>query len=257
MKTLTRSNIIKIIQENHGARPSELAKKLKITPQAIHRHLRVLILEGIIEIKGKPPSTEYVIADSPRFDAAFEWFKGKSPSNFAQFVCETRDVFTARLNRVALLQKQGVSIQDLSLIISTIGEIGNNSFDHNLGHWVDAVGCWFEFFLTKNRLWMLIADRGQGIRSSLSRVAKDLSSDDLALKTAFEERISGRAPENRGNGLKYVKKNIIESLNRGIACKSGNGIVQYGTHGPECASILKGISKNSVGTITIITWSLK
>ena len=44
----------------------------------------------------------------------------------------------------------------------------------------------------------------------MQTVSPELSSDSEAIKTAFAKRISGRMPENRGNGLKFVLKNIQE-----------------------------------------------
>jgi hypothetical protein len=57
-------------------------------------------------------------------------------------------------------------------------------------------------------LKIVLADRGQGLLATLNRVKPELKNDEEALFTAFNERISGRAPETRGNGLKFVKENI-------------------------------------------------
>ena len=46
---------------------------------------------------------------------------------------------------------------------------------------------------------------------TLSRIKKDLKSDEEALRVAFTEIISGRSPEARGNGLKFVRNVIIEN----------------------------------------------
>jgi len=35
----------------------------------------------------------------------------------------------------------------------------------------------------------------------------ELSTDEEAVRTAFTKVVSGRAPESRGNGLKFVRKN--------------------------------------------------
>ena len=56
-----------------------------------------------------------------------------------------------------------------------------------------------------------MADRGLGILSTLKRVRPDLISDSRALEVAFTEIISGRAPESRGNGLKFVRKIVSEN----------------------------------------------
>jgi hypothetical protein len=66
-----------------------------------------------------------------------------------------------------------------------------------------------------------LADRGQGVLATLEKVKPELSDDQEALKTAFLERISGRAPENRGNGLKFVKENV-EEMKMHLLFYSGN-----------------------------------
>ena len=54
----------------------------------------------------------------------------------------------------------------------------------------------------------MLADRGVGILETLSRVKRDLTTHQDALKVAFTEIITGREPEHRGNGLKYVRRVI-------------------------------------------------
>ncbi len=54
-------------------------------------------------------------------------------------------------------------------------------------------------------------DFGCGIKNSLSKVKKNIKSDFEALKIAFTQIISGRAPEQRGNGLKFVLNSVVEN----------------------------------------------
>jgi hypothetical protein len=255
MKTSTRFQIVEIIRQNGLTRPNELAKSLKISLQAIHKHLRALVSDGVIEPKGRPPSTRYMMAGTADFGRAFKWFESSGIPEPAAEVSETRDVFSARLGRLALLENQGLRKEDLPLIISIVGEIGNNSFDHNLGQWRDVPGCWFEIQVTHHRLWTLIADRGQGIFRSLSGVIPVLNDQD-ALEKAFKEHISGRAPEKRGNGLKYVTNVIAERSAAGLACCSGSGQIHFGETGELCSNVVKAISEFDYGTITVLAWEL-
>ncbi len=257
MKTKTKEHILDFIRVSRQARPIELVQSLGISPQAIHRHLKSLVVDGMIESREKPPTTYYVLADIPHFDGALNWFQSKSdPGPFSE-VCETRDVLSARLSHFVPLQKRGLSQNDLPLVISMAGELGNNSFDHNLGQWHDVPGCWFEFQITRQRLWILIADRGQGIYGSLSKVFPDITNEQTAIEKAFKETISGRFPEQRGNGLKFVTGIILKKANRGIACVSGKGKIQYGNLGNNCAEVLKTVSNKKVGTITLIAWGME
>jgi hypothetical protein len=55
-------------------------------------------------------------------------------------------------------------------------------------------------------------------------VRPELSSDAEALRIAFTERISGRAPEQRGNGLKFVRSVLLQD---GIDLWYGSGHAAY------------------------------
>jgi len=92
-------------------------------------------------------------------------------------------------------------------MILVVGEIGNNSFDHNIGNWPDVAGVFFGYNLKERKI--ILADRGQGILTTLKRVKKQMLTHKGALEVAFTEYVSGRAPESRGNGLKTVRK-VIE-----------------------------------------------
>ncbi len=129
----------------------------------------------------------------------------------SEYYCRTRDIFQARLEKMTQEFLKGGGIEDDIYIISAIaGEIGNNSFDHNLGNWPDVAGVFFGYALNNGKPKVILADRGQGVLATLKKVKPELKSDAEALKTAFTEKISGRAPENRGNGLKFVKENVEE-----------------------------------------------
>jgi hypothetical protein len=95
------------------------------------------------------------------------------------------------------------------LIVAVAGEIGNNSFDHNLGNWPDTPGIFFAYDIHKKSV--VLADRGLGILTTLKRVKPDLNTDERALEVAFTEIVSGRSPESRGNGLKFVRKIVAEN----------------------------------------------
>ena len=143
---------------------------------------------------------------------AHNWIMSKS--NEAEidsdYYCQTRDIFQARLKKMIddLLENSDINENKIYIISAIAGEIGNNSFDHNIGNWPDVMGIFFGYNFEKNNLEIILADRGQGILKTLKRVKPELKDDFEALKTAFTERISGRAPEARGNGLKFSKENI-------------------------------------------------
>ncbi len=146
-------------------------------------------------------------------EIALQWVRSDaSPKIEQKYHCETRDIFQARLDAMVNFLLTGGKIQenDIYILSAIAGEIGNNSFDHNLGNWPDAIGIFFSYELEEGKLTIILADRGQGVLATLKRVKPKLKGDDEALYVAFNERISGRAPEPRGNGLKFVKENIKE-----------------------------------------------
>ena len=154
----------------------------------------------------------------------FAWMKNK-PKDInldSEYYCATRDIFTARLHSMmSALLKQGISEELVYKLSAIAGEIGNNSYDHNIGNWPDIMGVFFNYFKKENNIIVTLADRGLGIQHTLKKVRPQIQNDTEALRIAFTERISGRAPEQRGNGLKYVKKNINE-MNMHLEFYSGN-----------------------------------
>ena len=129
--------------------------------------------------------------------------EGKEPESV--FYCLTATVFQDRLMRAEreLARMRGMS-ETYSLVIAATGEIGNNSFDHNIGNWPDIPGIFFAF--DGERRSFVLADRGQGVLKTLRQIRPTIANDREALTVAFTEILSGRSPENRGNGLKLVRK---------------------------------------------------
>lgn len=139
------------------------------------------------------------------FTLARNWtLSGEAVPPPADFYCSNQAVFQSRLMKMEkLLSVNEKELPWFSLIVAGAGEIGNNSFDHNIGNWPDVPGIFFGFDLRKKEV--VLADRGRGILMTLKRVRPALNSHEDALHMAFTEVVSGRAPEARGNGLKYVK----------------------------------------------------
>ncbi len=139
---------------------------------------------------------------------ASEWIQGgiEFPGTF---YCPTSSIFNARLTKMEYMLMQKPGFEKLySLIVLITGEIGDNSFAHNLGKWPDIAGIFFGYDLTKRII--VLADRGLGILETLRQVRPQLSNHVAAVEVAFTEFISGRAPEKRGNGLKLVREVVTD-----------------------------------------------
>ncbi len=149
--------------------------------------------------------------------------KENTPDIPADWHCKTRDVFQTRLERMTgELMRRGIDEMRAYVISAVAGEIGNNSFDHNIGNWRDVVGVWFSFdIFADGKVKVILADRGRGVLETLRRVKTSLGTDAEALETAFTEKLSGRAPENRGNGLKFVRS-MVNTHGLRLTFASGN-----------------------------------
>lgn len=182
---------------------------------------------------------------------AQEWVSSEelySPEH--DFYCSTSDKFKVRYEKMAhkldtYPKLEGVS----SLISSAAGEIGNNSFDHNLGNWPDTPGTFFAYDPGKHII--VLADRGVGILKTLSRIRPDLKTDEDALKVAFTEFITGRKPEPRGNGLKFVKA-ALTNANATLSFQSGDSILEI--RKGESEFVIKKADYPIHGTLALIEY---
>jgi len=144
---------------------------------------------------------------SDLFKFASEWINEGAEFPGA-FYCSTSSVFQGRLVKMERMLMEKPGFEKLySLIVLVAGEIGDNSFAHNLGKWPDTPGIFFGYDIQKGII--VLADRGLGILETLRRVLPDLSTHVKAVEVAFTEFLSGRAPEKRGNDLKLVREVIL------------------------------------------------
>jgi DNA-binding transcriptional MerR regulator len=167
-----------------------------------HRYYRPEDIENFLK-------KDHKFEDKNIIDLAKEWAVHDLPTIISSsFYCETNDIFSARLQSLSIQLERIPELKEIfPLIIAIIGEIGNNSYNHNIGNWPDVPGIFFAYNLNQRQI--ALADRGQGILKTLERVIPSLKTDEKALEIAFTKYISGRAPEDRGNGLKFVRDVVI------------------------------------------------
>ena len=171
---------------------------------------------------------EQVFHEKHIVDWAQQWAAAhRAMEPVSNMYCQTRDVFQARLETFQAGLSRISPLTTVSLITAVAGEIGNNSYDHNLGNWIDIPGVFFSYSMRSRKA--VLADRGQGILRTLKRVRPELVNAQEALRVAFTETISGRFPEARGNGLKFVRSVIVN-----------NPFTLYFQTGNACLSLKKG-----------------
>ena len=194
----------------------ETAKLLGVSIQTLRRWDAQKILKSFrVTARGKrfykQQDVKVFLNDLP--EIGWRWVSQSTPLEpVKEFYCRTKDIFAPEGRILKLkndLQKVDHLGMDLYLLTSIVGEIGDNSYAHNLGNWPDIPGIFFAYDLNKRVI--VLADRGRGILETLKPVRPKLASHTEALKVAFTEIISGRFPERRGNGLKSVVQNILVS----------------------------------------------
>jgi hypothetical protein len=185
-----------------------------------------------------------------------EWYRSvRGPVPDVSQYCETRDVFEGRLARLlSYAGSVGLTDPDAALLTAVAGEIGNNSFDHNLGHWRDQPGCYFAYAVDASVLFVWIADRGRGVLASLQQAVPALSDHQQALDMAFERIVSGRHPERRGNGLKFVRSVINAHCDRGLVSVSGRGELAFGGLGSALLGSTGWPTDQNHGMLTLVGW---
>ncbi len=214
MKTDTNRKILEFITKKGQTTPKEIIDFIGFSAPAVFRQLKKLLEKGLIQKSGLSPNVFYHLPMSAKErikGQIVRWVTEEHAFDLeTDFYCPTRDIFQARQDKLPKNLIQMTNDEQLSFLLSAVvGEIGNNSFDHNLGNWPDVSGIFFK--IDRDEEIIMLADRGQGVYASLKKIKPDIIDDKGALKVAFTEIISGRMPEHRGNGLKFVRRVIIEN----------------------------------------------
>ena len=198
---------------NEKIRINEVAKMLGVSAQTLRNWDKSGKLQAE---RSSGKQRYYFLEDLKRFALDIQalglaWAISSMPPELpSEHYCERSDRFTSRVARMGTeLQTNHLSLELASLITLVASEIGDNSFAHNVGNWPDVPGIFFGY--NEDKRVIVLADRGLGVRATLLRVRPDIKDDMEALKVAFTERISGRAPEQRGNGLKFVRNVAVEN----------------------------------------------
>lgn len=123
-----------------------------------------------------------------------------------------------------LSEISGVPIEGLAEFKTCMSELFNNINDHTE---YDVGSVFAQWYPQIKNLRIAIADFGQGIPSTVRRVEPHLP-DDQAIIRAFDEGFSSQSkPQNRGQGLYYLRQNVLENLGGSLTVRSGAGTVTF------------------------------
>lgn len=200
----------------------------------------------------------YIVADLKRLiidlpTLGWAWAtSGQPPELPSDYYCERQDRFTSRLAKMGVICQKTLGDNEeniASLLTLVAGEIGDNSFAHNAGNWLDVPGIFYAYDVNKRMI--VLADRGRGVRATLQRVRPTIANDMEALQIAFTEVVSGRDPEKRGNGLKVIRS-VAEKTAIGLTLRSGLGIVRIPKEPGQM--VIKQAKENIRGVYAVITF---
>jgi len=180
-----------------------------------------------------------------------DWFEFGITCPFIEAnFCTNRADFNARLISYEAMLGKSLPDDCKYLVAASIGEVGNNCFDHNLGFWNGSPGCLF----VRESDFCILADRGRGIKESLKGVYKLSASEHSYTEIAFEKVITGRAPEKRGNGLKFTKRSIIK-CELGFYCVSAGENIFIGNKPNSNLSALTNYKSIGPGTLSLFSFT--
>ncbi len=224
--------------ENKLISISEAAKKLSITPTTMRRWDKSGQLKAIrLTPRGKrlyrQEDIELLLQDI--FTLAKKWVVSQNVAEpDKEYFCPDGQTFQSRLNRLERdLQNTNAAGSDFSLITSIVGEIGNNSFDHNLGNWPTKVsGCIIaaQHYPNLKKIDIAVGDPGVGFYGSLKAAFPEIKTDLDAIRKGLEGN-SGRIGETRGNGLRIIQQWTIQNFFGKVMIHSGNGLVIVSNRG--------------------------
>lgn len=127
---------------------------------------------------------------------------------------------------IASLKKIGVS-EDMSMLVSSsLGEIIDNAFSHNIGQWSNDIGPLVTALMQndsqKRELTISICDFGVGFLHTLRNNYPEISTEKEAIQLALKANTTGRPNQRGGNGLLFLQKNIFNGFKGTLSIRSTN-----------------------------------
>lgn len=157
----------------------------------------------------------------------------------------------------AMLKDIGLTDETTSLVASSLGEVVDNAFLHNLGKWsLDVNGrsiLLAQNFSQKRELCFSYCDFGVGFLATLSANYPELNNNFEAIKLAFEKNVTARSPQRGGNGLNYLQQNVFNGFKGELLLRSGEALVNV--DGKNNVALLNNDVK--IGSGSNIFFSLK
>lgn len=189
-----RHQIMNYIAERKTATGPELAKLLNITPQAVHKHLKVLVTQGRIMKSGGTRKAAYSIVN----------VKCKSPSSLTL----KKDYFLAGLQEHEVFQRLAaqanlryvLSGQALTIVRYAFTELLNNAIDHSRSE-----RCLIVMSIEPYVVHFSVRDFGIGLFHSIAHKF-NLADEVAAMQELIKGKITTMAERHSGEGIFFTSK---------------------------------------------------
>ncbi len=188
----TRDILINYIKKKKAATGNELTKLLKISRQALNKHLKELINEGKVIREGTTKGVKYYHADSKKIPLQ-KFRKTYLLRNLKEHI-----VFKELDLSLQLQKKLKKNIFDI--IQYTFAKILNNAIEHS-----HSKKCFIEAVLEPYKISYIIRDYGIGIFYSISKKF-GFSDENEALGELTKGKITTMPERHTGEGVFFTSK---------------------------------------------------
>ncbi len=181
----TADAILKLIERRGVVTNRDVAGRLRISRQAVHRHLEKLVDRGVVRREGKGRSVRYVLAEQ-------RWAKSYPRRGLAE------DVVWAALDASPLTKELSASVRAIAAYVVT--EAVNNAIDHSGGKKVDV-----EAEVERGVLLLRVRDDGVGAFDHV-RTELGLATELDAIAELSKGRVTTAPERHTGEGLFFISK---------------------------------------------------
>lgn len=194
MERTPRQTILRHLKRRKSATGSELADLLGVTRQAIHKHLRSLILDGLVVKRGSTRSAVYLPSK-----------QGSAPAT-AMSLTRTYLISSLAEDRVfeemslSLGLRSAISPRAMTIVRYAFTEILNNAVDHSR-----STRCVVQLEIGPRDCTFMVRDAGIGIYESVRSKYK-LLDEATAMRELLKGKVTTMKERHSGEGIFFVSR---------------------------------------------------
>lgn len=191
-----REKILDFINKKQRLTASELATRYKVSPQAIHRHLKVLLSEGTILRQGSSRKTTYYIPNTPQALKLHQYIS--LAETFENEALQEDQIFSRLVEKLPFIKILPANTHRILYYAFT--EMMNNAIDHSESKKISMI-----WKTLGNQIIFEIEDKGIGIFANLQE-KKNLSDEMEAIQTLLKGKETTQPEKHSGEGIFFTSK---------------------------------------------------